>query len=29
MHKHNGLYYLSWGCWYAVGSSPYGPFNYR
>ena len=28
LHKMNGLYYLSWGCWYAVGSSPYGPFNF-
>eukprot|EP01051_Picozoa_sp_SAG22_P015612 SAG22_NODE_2067_length_3057_cov_2.417174_2_plen_499_part_00 len=28
LHKHNGRYYLSWGCWYAIGDSPYGPFNY-
>lgn len=28
LHKRGGLYYLSWGCWYAVGTSPYGPFNY-
>eukprot|EP00729_Bicosta_minor_P020745 gene20745-833_t len=28
LHKMNGMYYLSWGCWYAVGSSPYGPFNF-
>lgn len=21
-------YYLSWGCFYAVGSSPFGPFTY-
>jgi arabinoxylan arabinofuranohydrolase len=28
LHKHGGRYYLSWGCWYAIGDSPYGPFNY-
>jgi hypothetical protein len=28
LHKINGIYYLSWGCFYAIGSSPYGPFNY-
>lgn len=28
MHKHDGIYYLSWGCWYAMGTSPYGPFTY-
>ena len=28
LHKHGGIYYLSWGCWYAMGSSPSGPFNY-
>ena len=28
LHTMNGRYYLSWGCWYAVGDSPYGPFNF-
>lgn len=28
MHKYNGTYYLSWGCFYAMGASPYGPFDY-
>ena len=28
MHKANGLYYLSWGCFYGTGASPYGPFQY-
>jgi hypothetical protein len=28
LHKRNGVYYLSWGCFYGVGNSPYGPFNY-
>ena len=28
MHKANGLYYLSWGCFYGVGASVYGPFTY-
>ena len=28
LHKLNGIYYLSWGCWYAMGTSPYGPFNF-
>lgn len=28
LHKNNGIYYLSWGCFYATGSSPYGPFTY-
>ena len=28
LHKHGGRYYLSCGCWYAIGDSPYGPFNY-
>ena len=22
------MYYLSWGCFYATGTSPYGPFVY-
>jgi arabinoxylan arabinofuranohydrolase len=25
----NGVYYLSWGAFYATGSSPYGPFTFR
>ena len=28
LHKFQGVYYLSWGCFYALGASPYGPFNY-
>jgi arabinoxylan arabinofuranohydrolase len=28
LHKANGLYYLSWGCFYGIGDSPYGPFTY-
>ena len=28
MHKRFGMYYLSWGCFYGVGASPYGPFAY-
>lgn len=30
MHYHGGIYYLSWGCFYATSSSSvYGPFTYR
>ena len=30
LHKRNGTYYLSWGCFYGTSkSSPYGPFTYR
>eukprot|EP00475_Leptophrys_vorax_P023794 TRINITY_DN32701_c0_g1_i1.p1 TRINITY_DN32701_c0_g1~~TRINITY_DN32701_c0_g1_i1.p1 ORF type:complete len:450 (+),score=102.13 TRINITY_DN32701_c0_g1_i1:17-1366(+) len=29
LHKHNGMYYLSWGCFYATSSSVYGPWHYR
>jgi len=29
LHKRNGIYYLSWGCFYATGKSPYGPFTYK
>lgn len=30
MHYYGGLYYLSWGCFYATSSSSvYGPFTYR
>ena len=28
VHKHNGKYYLSWGCFYAMSDSLYGPYNY-
>jgi arabinoxylan arabinofuranohydrolase len=28
LHRRGRRYYLSWGCFYAVGSSPYGPFSY-
>jgi arabinoxylan arabinofuranohydrolase len=27
MHKNNGVYFLSWGCFYATGKSVYGPFT--
>jgi hypothetical protein len=27
MHKNGDTYYLSWGCFYATGSSVYGPFT--
>jgi hypothetical protein len=29
LHKHNSTYYLSWGGFYATGSSPYGPYQYQ
>ena len=29
MHYCNGNYYLSWGCFYAMGNSVYGPFDYK
>ncbi len=29
LHKRNGVYYLSWGCFYAMSRSPYGPFTYK
>ena len=29
LHVHGGMYYLSWGCFYAMGTSPYGPFTYQ
>ncbi len=29
MHFYNGSYYLSWGCFYAMGGSVYGPFDYK
>ncbi|MEM8765569.1 MAG: family 43 glycosylhydrolase [Bacteroidota bacterium] len=28
LHKYNGKYYLSWGCFYAVSDSLYGPYDY-
>lgn len=27
MHRRGDVYYLSWGSYYAMGTSPYGPFN--
>ena len=27
--NNTGLYYLSWGCFYGVGSNVYGPFTFR
>jgi len=29
MHRRGDLYYLSWGSYYAIGTSPYGPFETR
>jgi len=29
LHKHNGTYYLSWGCFYGISSSPYGPYLFQ
>jgi arabinoxylan arabinofuranohydrolase len=28
IHKANGLYYLSWGCFYGTSASVYGPYTY-
>jgi arabinoxylan arabinofuranohydrolase len=28
LHKRNGLYYLSWGCFYAMSTNVYGPYYY-
>lgn len=28
LHRYRDTYYLSWGCFYATASSPYGPFEY-
>jgi arabinoxylan arabinofuranohydrolase len=28
LHKHNGVYYLSWASFYAVSNSVYGPYRY-
>ena len=27
LHKRNGVYYLSWGCFYAMSDSVYGPYE--
>ncbi len=29
LHKHNGKYYLSWGCYYAMADNVYGPYTYK
>tara|TARA_R110002096_G_scaffold257316_2_gene450627 strand:- start:1714 stop:3072 length:1359 start_codon:yes stop_codon:yes gene_type:complete len=29
MHKRNGRYYLSWGCFYAISDNLYGPYDYK
>lgn len=29
LHKHNNLYYLSWGCYYAVSDNIFGPYSYK
>jgi beta-xylosidase len=29
LHKRNGKYYLSWGCFYAMSDNVYGPYVYR
>ena len=29
LHKRGGKYYLSWGCYYAMADSPYGPYTYK
>ncbi len=29
LHRANGRYYLSWGCFYATADSPYGPYKYE
>ena len=28
VHKYNGTYYLSWGCFYAMSDNLYGPYDY-
>ena len=28
VHSYNGKYYLSWGCFYGMSNSVYGPYNY-
>jgi len=29
LHKHEGRYYLSWGCYYAMSDNVYGPYSYK
>ena len=29
VHKYNGNYYLSWGCFYAMSNNLYGPYTYK
>lgn len=29
VHKYNGKYYLSWGCFYAMSDDLYGPYDYK
>ncbi len=29
IHIHNGKYYLSWGCFYAMADNVYGPYDYK
>ena len=29
VHKYNGNYYLSWGCFYAMADNVYGPYDYK
>jgi arabinoxylan arabinofuranohydrolase len=29
LHKREGFYYLSWGCYYAMSDNVYGPYVYR
>ena len=29
LHKRNGIYYLSWGCFYGVSDTVYGPYDCR
>lgn len=29
LHKYNGKYYLSWGCYYAMSDNVYGPYQYK
>ncbi|MGN6728060.1 MAG: family 43 glycosylhydrolase [Tepidisphaeraceae bacterium] len=29
LHRRGGKYYLSWGCFYAMSDSPYGPYVYK
>lgn len=29
LHKRNGIYYLSWGCYYAMSDRLYGPYVYK